>query len=366
MPKSIDYAFNIDYSLFDDGEIDENDVLSAFGINFQSSTENGNIVINQIGNDGGGVQGLVRFDYCSFLIPANVRKYKQEFMSAYDVLFNNENLDIAIQESIEECATETCEDCSDALCVVNGIISNPNISNANLVVDEVKKNYIRLLLGLSTEQMNADEDFSEFAELAFQDIVGASDICFEINYYNNFYESFVEEPNWRNYLYEVDQPGGPFLSTTNLMCPGFMMFRFQDETETSESAGILNLVIQLNVKGEIEYYRFDAFYFETSVFDNANCPENLAEKAANGINQGIVVATSKINDINNLDKLSPRNRLWISINREFYDEVNECAPDQSGLSARTNLNDPGQVFTNKTFNNTIYTDFTTEYNTICN
>ena len=91
------------------------------------------------------------YDDCRFIRASTVAKYRREFAEAYDVLFNDSNLDFAIDESIDACTPDRCTQCAESSCVIQELVNNPRISGASLTLEAIRMNYIRVVFNLSDE-----------------------------------------------------------------------------------------------------------------------------------------------------------------------------------------------------------------------
>ena len=101
-------------------------------------------------NAGDSIQYLA-YDECEFIRASTVAKYRHEFAEAYVILFNDVNIDFAIDESIDECTPNRCTQCAISSCVVSELVNNPRISGASLTVEAIRFNYARIAFNLDDD-----------------------------------------------------------------------------------------------------------------------------------------------------------------------------------------------------------------------
>ena len=157
IPKTLNIVADLDYTKFREGSITQSEISNSFGEKASVSSINDELVIDITGTDDDDVQALIRYDWCKFVIPSTIRKFKKELMSSYDILGDNSSyrLDLAIEDAVNECTPNLCLDCADSRCVLDAILDHPSIggvANADEVKTDIKINYLRLLLDLSDEQ----------------------------------------------------------------------------------------------------------------------------------------------------------------------------------------------------------------------
>lgn len=155
IPKGIGKLFAIDYSKITNNTITNSELSGAFNYGTTiTRTSDGSIsIVENIPYTGNDPQSLVRTDWCKFVIPATVKRYKEKLMDIYTTSpSTNDAIDKAIEQSIKNCIPKLCLDCANPKCVVNEMINNPNISQANLIIEKIKLNFVSLLLKLTPTQ----------------------------------------------------------------------------------------------------------------------------------------------------------------------------------------------------------------------
>ncbi|MFM2394655.1 MAG: hypothetical protein RLZZ546_2637 [Bacteroidota bacterium] len=155
VPKGIGKLFSLSFSKITSNSVTNTELSDAFnyGTSINRLTD-GTIRIQEnspyTGND---PQALVKIDWCKFVIPATVKRYKEKLMDIYTTSpSTNDAIDKAIEQSIKKCTPKLCLDCANPKCVVNELINNPNISGASLIIEKIKLNFVALLLKLTPAQ----------------------------------------------------------------------------------------------------------------------------------------------------------------------------------------------------------------------
>ncbi len=155
LPKGIGKLFAIDYSKITSNTVANSELTDAFnyGTSITRSSDGTIRIVENSPYTGNDPQALVKFDWCKFVIPATVKRYKEKLMDIYTTSpSTNDAIDKAIEQSIKKCTPKLCLDCANPKCVVNEMIKNPNISQANLIIEKIKLNFVALLLKLTPTQ----------------------------------------------------------------------------------------------------------------------------------------------------------------------------------------------------------------------
>lgn len=84
----------------------------------------------------------------------------------------------------------------------------------------------------------------------------------------------------------------PSISATTPICPG--MFDFRNGDSGSQTSGLVDLNITLNINGTNRTFNYPRLFFYSPNL-SGNCPVSLSQLAANAVNMAVISATARIN-----------------------------------------------------------------------
>jgi hypothetical protein len=171
-------------------------------------------------------------------------------------------------------------------------------------------------------------------------------------------------------LIEPNIQGVPTVNTVIPMCPLMFDFRYSSNAQIQQFTGILNLRMTLPVNGINTDFIFPRILFESGNV-GGTCPESLNQKAADAINTAIANTILRITN-NTLFGNPPmtlneriRTTLFVEVDRNFHLEVQQCAPDASGIHTSVKLLGNGQPEEYILLYNTLFRDFSMLFSVLC-
>ena len=157
LPKGLNLAASFSHSNLRERNLTLAKATTSIGDKANITSINGELLIDITNTNDDDVNALVRYDWCKYVIPSTIRKYKNELMSSYEIIESDFRLDNAIEEAVLACTPNLCLDCADSRCVLDAILEHPQlfpIPNSAEVKTDIKINYLRLLLDLTDKQID--------------------------------------------------------------------------------------------------------------------------------------------------------------------------------------------------------------------